>query len=222
MNEIVVLGDRQMGEVLRQALSKQSMFVLNTDEMEIQDEWSVRRWFSRNTPHGVFLCIGLQGQTNVANFMFTVAGALNVIRAAIGNVKRLIMVSQFPSAEFFLFQRLIYLLQWEKQIDFYTLLPGKREGLTEFLDRCVLSMRDVSAQEANQKGTEGPEQGREVRAQVLSQPESGQQHGSPAEPVLEVPVEAAEAAPPGDLRAQRAPAEGQEATGSANHNAGPV
>jgi hypothetical protein len=222
MKEIAVLGDPQTCELLRRAMSKQSLLALNTDEMEIQDEWSVRRWMARNTPDGVFVCVGLQGQTTVANFLLTTVGSLNAIRAALGNVKRLALVSQFPSAEFFLLERFVNLLQWEKKVDFYSLVPGKREELSAFADRCVLSMNDVSAEKADAQSTQGPEQGREVRGQVLPQPEGDQQHGATAQPVLEVPVEATKGAAPGDVCAQCSPPASQAAGHPHNHNPGAI
>ena len=222
MKDYAVLGDPKTCAQLRQAILKQGMSGLDEGELEIQDEWDTRRWFSRNKVEGVFICTGLLGQTSVANFMFTMAGSINVIRASAGNVPRLILVSSFPSADFFLLQRLVDLYHAEKQLDFYSLVRNVREDSVAFADRCVLCMRDVSAEKAHPQSAKGTGQAREVRDQVLSQPQGGEQHGAHVEPVLEVSVQAAQGAPSGDLRPELAAPDGQEAPHSLHPNSGPI
>lgn len=222
MNDYAVLGDPAMVALLRKALSKHNATCLDPGELELQDEFDCRRWFSRNTPKGTFMCLGLSAQLTVANFLFTVAGTLNVIRAALGNSERLILVAYFPSNEFFLFGQLVHMLQFEKKVEFYTLSGLQKETQEAFAERCVLSMTDVSAKEAHKGSTKSPQQRREVSGQVLSEPQGGEQHRSAAQPLLEVPVASAQGAAPGDVCAERAPAEGQEAPNPVLNNPGSV
>jgi len=236
MKDYAVLGDPQTCAHLRLALrlSRQGLFDLDEDELEIQDEWACRRWFARNPVAGVFICTGLLGATSVANFMFTMAGSLNVIRAAAGNVPRLILVSSFPSAEFFLLNRLLELYHAEKSLDFYSLVRVMGEGEASFANRCVLCMQDVSAEKAHQAGTEGSHKGREVRDQVVPQPASGQgdqvpaveRNGEsvsqPAADMLEMQEQKAKGAAPGDLRAELAEGRGPATAHSLHPHAGPV
>jgi len=230
MNDYVVLGDPQTCGQLRQALARKGMSSIDEGGLEIQDEFDAKRWFSRNTPQGTFICIGLLGQTSVANWLFTTAGTINVVRAAVGNSQRLILVSHFPTTEFFLMERLVDLYYYEKQLDFYSVARNTSENTAAFADRCVLLMRDVSATEAHKKSTKGPHQGREVRDQVVPQSPVGKGDAAPAagredqgvsQPltcVLEMQVQAAQGTAPGDLRAQCDPGVGQASADALHPN----
>jgi hypothetical protein len=234
MNNYVVLGDAETCVRLSAALNRQAMPVLSRFEVEIQDEWDTRRWFSRNTPHGVFVCVGLLAQTSVANFLFTVTGALNVIQAAIGSSKRIILVSYFPSAEFFLLKRLIDLYHFEKQVDAYSLEPCHNEQATAFADRCVLFMRDVSAKETHESRAQSSQQKREVRDQVVPQPESNENSALPVgkrqssgvphapERMLEVSLTPTQGTASGDVCSQRDSESGAAAQGAVYDNTGSV
>ena len=234
MKDYVVLGDPQTCAQLKQAMSRQHLSVLSEGELEIQDEWECRRWFVHNQVAGVFICVGLLGQSSVANFMFTLAGSLNIIRAAAGNAPRLILVSTFPSAEFFLLQRLVDLYYAEKQLDFYAVTRTFQETPEVFADRCVLCMRDVSAQEAHTKGPDRSQQKREVHDPVVPQSPSGQDHAPQdgqrqgegvsqlSQRVLEVPLQEAARKASGDLRPELAASDGQEAAYPLQPNSGPI
>ena len=222
MSDYAVVGDPEMSGFIRKALSKHGMSVLSDDELEIQDEWNARRWFSRNQVDGVFISVGLLGQTSVQNFAFTTGGTYNVIRAAVGNTKRLLLVSSFPTGEFFLMSRLVDLYFHEKQCDFHSVVRNTTEQAGAFAERCVLLMRDVSAKEANEGRTQSADQRREVRDPVVPQSQGNQQHGSPVKPVLEVSVQASAGTPSGDLRAERPAAEGEKTPGANDPNSGPI
>jgi hypothetical protein len=234
MNDYAVMGDPQTCEQLRLALRRQGLLWLDEGELEIQDEWECRRWFARNQVAGVFICTGLLGQTSVANFMFTLAGSLNVIRAAVGNTPRLILVSSFPSAEFYLLNRLVDLYRAEKQLDFSAATRTLQESPEALADRCVLCMQDVSAKEAHSTGTEGPHQGGKVQDQLVPQPASGegnlasagerQAEGlpQPSAHLLEVQKQAAERAASGDLRAEQSSDHGPQAAHPLHHHSGSV
>ncbi len=218
MNEYAILGDQLTCSQLRLALSKRGVLALHTEDLEIQDELETRRWFARNPVAGVFICLGLLGQTSVNNFVFTLAGSLNVIRAAagvaVGPVPRLILVSSFPSVEFFMLQRGVDLYFAEKVLDFYSMGRAIREDSAAFADRCVLAMCNVSAKKAHQTGPEGPHQGREVRDPVVPQSPRGQSNtaqgterrseGVPQQSasMLEVQEQGAESAASCDVRAE--------------------
>jgi hypothetical protein len=234
MNDYVVVGDPLTVAHLKVALSRQGQAVLDIGELELQDEWDCRRWFARNSVAGVFVCLGLSGPTSVANFMGAVLAPLNVFRAAIGNAGRIVLVSSFPSAEYFLFKRLLDLYWVEKQVDAYAMSPAHKEGLTTFSNRCVLSMLNVSAKETHQNRAQRPQPGGQVRDQVVSQragvednalhleDREGHRISGQPEAVLEVPVAAAQGQAPGDVCPQRHSQPGAAAESSIHDNPGAV
>jgi hypothetical protein len=222
MNEFVALGDQTTCKQIRQAVSKHNLPYASEGELEIQDEFDCRRWFSRNSPKGTFICLGLETPFSAAHFLFSVAGTLNVIRAALGNSHCLVLASYFPSNEFFLFSQLVSLLRHEKKVEFWEMTGNQNEPIAAFAERCVLFMQDVSAKEANQDSSKGSQQRREVPVQVLSKPQGGQQHGAATQPLLEVPVAAAPEAAPGDVCAQPAADKSAEARNTVLANPGAI
>lgn len=217
MKEYAIFGDPAAREALLAASRKHGLFVLATGALNLCDECECRRWFSRNTPNGVFVALGLGVQLSARNWMLNVAGTLNVIRALMGFTERprLILAAHLPSNEFFLFMQLIQLLRAEKNVDFCVMAGGSKESLEAFAERCVLHMLD-------EKSSEGAQQNREVRNQVLPEQAGAQQHGKVAAPVLEVPISPAQSEAPGDLCAQCSASEGQEARDSGLNNPGAV
>ena len=222
MSDYIVLGDPELCGSIRRALSKHSMPVLSDDGLEIQDEWSVRRWFSRNKPEGTFVCVGLRSQNSISDFEFAVGGTFNVIRAAAGNTKCLFMVSAFPTGDFFMLARLVDLYRLERLCAFYPVVSNTAEKAPDFAERCVLLLRDVLSKETQPSRSEGAHQAGEVPDQVVPQPEGDQQHRQAIKPVLEVPVQAVGTAAPGDLRAECAQRDGEKARGAGQLNPGSV
>ena len=229
----LALGDPQTCQQIKRAMTAQLLPIVADATPEIKDAWEEERWFPLRCA-GVFICVGLLGQTSVDNFMFTLAGSLNVIRAAVGRSLRLILVSDFPSAEFFLLQRLVDLYYAEQAQDFYALTRNFQESPDAFANRCVLYMCNVSAKEARTESSSSSHQKREVRDSVVPQSPSIQNHPAsdgqrPAESVpqssagmLEVQVQAPQKEPSRDLRSELATAVGQAAVHSVQHHAGTV
>jgi hypothetical protein len=203
MSKVAILGDSELCCALAKEVAEAGHTALTLPaDLSTEDEWAMRRWFLEEMPEATLLCIGLKGHTNVSNFQSTVIGGLNVIRAAVGASGRLLVVSTFMSADFVLMESFERLLRFEKKLPFESTLPVAGESKEGFLRRCVLTVLNVSAKETNADGAKGPEQGREVRDQVVSESSSIEQHRLPAEAVLEVSVAPAAAAVPGDVRVQ--------------------
>jgi len=195
--EIAVLGDAELAQQIRAALNKEGYSCLHEGDLEIQDEWQVRKWLSEHQPKYVFLCIGVASQASSSSLLFTLRSGINVITGSLGYAVRLRLVSGFMSNEFFLLRRLCELFRFEKQVDFSDIVSD-REHANAFAARCVLEMRDVvSAQKKKAQGSAGSLEGREVRDQVLPQSQ-----GRSAENMLEVQKPKAQAAPSTDLRPQ--------------------
>lgn len=203
-SEIAVLGDPEMGQQVRSALSQLGYGCLNEGELELQDEWQVRKWLAKHQPKYIFLCVGVVGQTSTSSFLFTLLGAIHVISGSLGYAHRLRLVSKFMTQEFFLLRRLCELYHFEKHVDYTDLVRDAKEGAPEFAKRCVLFMRDVSAQETKAQSSNRPLERREVRDEVVPQPEGvtegpaeavgrdGQGSGPAAKSVLEVQEQAAQ------------------------------
>jgi hypothetical protein len=222
LSRVAVIGDQTLCEKVRAALAEHGITPLDPGLLEIRDEFQVRRWFLEQNPTHVFVCPGIRGQTSVGEFTFTIVGTINVLMASLGISERVRMLVQWPTMEHFLLRRLCELLHFDSKMDCCDIVAHGRETVTEFVRRAVLEMRDVSAKEANTRRGKSSIKGREVRSEVVSQQAGAQQHGPNAAPVLEVPLQAAQAQASGNLRAQRAPAAGQEAQNPVFDNAGGI
>lgn len=221
-SRVVVLGDQAVCEKIKAALAEHGITPLDPGNLEIRDEFQVRRWFLENNPTHVFVCPGIRGQNSVAEFTFTVSGSINAIMASLGIAERTRLIVTWPTPEHFLLRRLCELLYFQSQMDCCDIIARGRETVTDFAKRAVLEMRDVSAKEAHTRRAQGQVKGREVRDSILPQPAGDQQHRSPVAPLLEVPFKEAQGASPGDLHSQCAAPTCQEAQNPVQHHAGGV
>lgn len=213
-SRVVVFGEPDMAAKVKAALEELGIKPMETGELEIRDEFQVRRWFLERNPTHVFICPGVRAWVNIGEFTFTIIGTMHLMLAAMGIAEKVRVVTAWATTEYPIFHRLCELFYFEKQLDYLTMIARFKEGVTDFARRAVLEMRDVSAKEAHANRTQSQQQRREVRGQVVPEQAGGQQHGTDAKALLEVPVAAAQGTPPGDLRSERDPAASQKAQDS--------
>jgi len=151
MSNYAVFGDPEMSSFIRRELEFRKLEPADHKDLEVREFWQVLKWFSLTPPSGTFISVGLNGQSSVANFLFTTVGSLNIIQAATGFCPRLILLTPFPGMEFALLQRLVHLYYVEKGLDFYSMVRYANEKPEDFAQRCVTCMENVSAKEAYAK-----------------------------------------------------------------------
>lgn len=197
---VAVVGDPEACAHIIGAVSGARPFDSN-ETLEPLDEFSARRWFARNTPSAVFICVGRHESKTVNAKLLASQGALNMLNAAIGFSDRIGLVGS-DCPEFSMLKELGLLYQSEKGVNFQA-VPRQWDIESYWAARCVLSM-GVSATKKKESSTEGQGQGGEVRDSVLPQSTGDQQHRSFTATLLEVPLPSAAQEARGDLRSEPA------------------
>lgn len=177
-----------------QSVGQEGFEALDTESLEICDEWQTRRWMVDQQPNLVLIGVLGQPEQTSRDLLLNTQGLINVINASVGVTDRVHVISWFASNSFFVVKRLCELHSQEKQVRMTSQLAV---GNAAILEACVLVIRDVvrlSAQEAHEKSSEGEGAG-EVRDQVVPQQAGDQQHRSGAGSLLEMPFPDAKGAP---------------------------
>ena len=207
--KIAIFGHTQMVGLLLDAVRSEGLDVLDTNGVEICDEWQTRNWFATVQPKLVL--IGMLGQPELTSreLLLNTQGLINVVNASIGITDRVQVISWFASNSYFLIRHLCQLCASERGVHFASQLAI---GKAAVANACVLVMRDalrLSTESSKEEGTKGESQGIEVRDQAMSEQARHEQYRVHALSLLEMPKSFAQRASSGDLRAQRYSATGQ-------------
>lgn len=149
-----------------------------------------------------------------AEFVLYLRGYANVILAAVGLSKKLVLLGAGTCLNRVLGELCDWLAH-EEGVNFVR--AGRWYGDP------VLAVKNVlAAEKTDTAGGTGPHQGGEVRDEVVPEQGCCEQYGPSAEAVLEMPVTPAQTEAPGDLRAECAAAEGEAEESAVYHYACPV
>ena len=215
--KIAVFGELELIGTLRIAVWSEGHTLLDSATLETCDEWQTRRWFNENAPDLVLIAVQGVPERDSRELLANTQGLINVLNSALGRAKALRVFGFFGSNTLFMLRRLCELYRQEKDEDFRADLVRDRLALSNV---AVLIIRDVQAKETNSE--ESSVQSREVRDEMVPEPESAQQHRLPATALLEVPVAEAQREASGDLHSERYAPEGAGASDPVHHNPGSV
>ena len=195
-SRVAVFGDKQISDQVKVELAKLGIQALDPGDLEVRDDWMVKKWFMQADPTHVFACTSVT--TSLSTFTFTVVGTINVLMAAMGIAEHVRVLMHPPTIEYLTFNRLCLLFACEKNLDYALIVPKFNETLSCYVERAVLSL-DASAKKAHPSSPESAKQAGEMCSQMVPEQAGNKQHGTAAKAMLETPVTATQGAASGNL-----------------------